>query len=148
MNLSLKFDNVMNYYPKNKRKYIHWKSLRNFIYHLDTFPNERQKNKIQNTLLEYLQLINERSVIEDSKDSLKYFKEYLQPIGQLYEDNLKFHIIAKTSTIVFWSSLALIVFYFLNVPYSLSIGLLSVDFLLFVRHYYYARQKRCYSVFY
>ena len=143
-----KFKEIIKSYPKNRLKYIHWKSVRNFIYHLNNFPDNPDKSKIEIRLLEYIEIVDKSSVINTSQDSLNLFNAYLQPTGKLYEHYLDFHVVAKTSTILFGSLIIVVALYFLNANYLFYIGLIFIDFTIIYRHYYFAKQMKSYSLMY
>lgn len=60
--ISEKFDSVINYYPGNKLKYIHYKTVQNFIFHLDNFSDNFQIDKISKLLMEYIDLKDQSAI--------------------------------------------------------------------------------------
>lgn len=88
--LKVKFDLVKENIVKN-RKYIHYKSLRNFYYHLYKSLDEKDQVKSIGRYKKIKILINYMDVLLINKDNInrgididskKYFDEYIYPVGK------------------------------------------------------------------
>jgi len=101
LTISDKFQSLVNRYPKNKLKYIHYRTVQNFIFHLDNVSDNFQRDKITKSLTEYIELIDQSSVISNAIDAKELFQQYLEPIGNIYQQQLNFHISIKPATLLF-----------------------------------------------
>jgi len=97
LSIKYKIENLKFKIPKEKKKYYHFRSIDNFIYHIN---NKKLSNKkfVINKLLEFIEFLE----INTIHDSLIIFNNFLKPVGDLYEKNLNFFIMARPWILNIW----------------------------------------------
>ena len=144
--LSNKFQQTKDSLPKDKHKYLHVKTVENFIYHLGDFSSDSQKEMAYNALTKYINFINETTIkITNAKESHKIFEKFLAPLVDSYVDSLGFRLAIKPWIWVLWTLIIFLVLYsFVNFLLLFS-GLFTIDLIILFRQIYYHRQKKLYS---
>ncbi|CAN5446312.1 hypothetical protein BH10BAC2_BH10BAC2_48850 [soil metagenome] len=67
-------------------KYIHYRSVWNFINELDNIQPESEKQHCQRELLKYLNVVEENiDELIDSSVTIALFNDYLYPLGIIYK---------------------------------------------------------------
>ena len=148
LTISEKFQLVITLYPKSKLKYIHYKTVRNFIFHFEDLNDGFQKNEIAKSLNEYMELLSQSAIIDNAIEAREIFQKYLQPIGIIFEEQLNFHITMRPTTLLFFTLPLFLFLYLLKVPTGYYIGLLVLTVYIIARHIYFDRKKRIYSIMY
>jgi len=77
------------------KKYIHYKSMRNFINHFDEINDERTKNRIMALMFEYFEEIKASDYDFDVYSSTDLAKKYLFDIAEVYREDSNFMRIIK-----------------------------------------------------
>ncbi len=72
------------------RKYIHYRSMRNFVLHLDEINAERDRAKILAILEEYVQCVQSNDYSFDRYSSADLATNYLFPLVEYYRDHSNF----------------------------------------------------------
>ena len=146
--ISEKFKSVVNYYPRNKLRYIHYKTVQNFIFHLDNFSDNFQKDKIAKSLIEYIDLIDQSAIVGNATEARELFQTYLEPIVNVYEKQLNFHLTIKPTTVLFFAIPLFLFSYMLKASIVYYFGLLALIIPLIARHFYYESKRLVYSIMY
>jgi hypothetical protein len=73
--------------PPRMRKYIHYRSMRNFMLHFNEIGSERDRAKILTILEEYVQCVQSNDYSFDRHSSPELATSYLFPLIDLYRDN-------------------------------------------------------------
>ena len=148
MTLSQKFESVIKMYPRNKLKYIHYKSVRNLLFQLDKFPDNHDKNKIIELLEEYINYIDEYPVITKSTDSLQLYTDYIQPVTELYRPYVNFHVTIKPLNLLIILIPVFLILFLFKIPISIYIYIIIFAALIIFRHFYYERKRVNSCIFY
>jgi hypothetical protein len=145
--LSKKFKSTINIYPRNKLKYIHYKTVEHFICHFDQLPFS-QKAKVSEVLTNYINLIDESSIINNGNEARELFQNYLERLTDIYHLYLNFHVTIKPLTVL-WFTLPLFLFlYLLKATGVYYFALAGIIIIVIIRHFYYERKKNSYSILY
>jgi hypothetical protein len=100
--LQNRFSEIKELYSSDKLKYIHIKSVDNFLFHADSLYMKHHKEEIYKTLNEYFDIIDSTQV-DNPSDSLQLFNKYIMPLSNLYSDVKGFQPIFHLRTIIIWT---------------------------------------------
>lgn len=82
-----------------EKKYIHFKSLKNFIQHYNL--SKKEKKKITELLEEYIIMIQSKNFSLTKDESNDAYKKYIRPLGfQYYRKHLKFSSVLSIDFII------------------------------------------------
>ncbi len=141
------FEQIKNSIPPSKLKYVHPKTVNNFIFHLDKFSYEAEKQKVYDRLTKYFDYLNNARV-EDAITSQSAFIEYIQPLTNIYSDYLDFHMAVKPWIMILFTFVIALCLYYFNASFWTYIASSSVLLLLVARHFYFQKKQRLYSIMY
>ena len=132
--------------PWNVR-YLHTKSVRNFISHFSEIKNEIDKEWIYMTLSDYLTFCDNVDEVVDRAHSSKIYDDYIDKIAQYYRSNFGFiMVVSNTLYTIIYLTVFLVVFFIVNKTVSIAVPL------LFLLHMYNIgrkkRKKEVYGLFY
>src|ERR1700759_526398 len=89
MDFLKKFNEINEHTSLEGKKYIHFKSLRNFIWYYSS--TKKEKNQITKLLEEYILLIENKNYIFSKEEAYNNYNNYIRPLGFLYyRKHLKF----------------------------------------------------------
>ncbi len=142
--LQSRFEQIKLSYTKDNYKYIHVKTVENFLYHANTFFTNHHKEQVFKTLSGYFNIID-REKIKSASQSRELFEKYLRPLSNLFHDLKGFHLVSQTWVIITWSLPLFGLLYFLNASIYFYIGLLVCVFYFLVRQLYFQRQRRTFG---
>lgn len=80
-----RYKKLINIIEPNKRKYIHYKSLGNFILALNEKMPEGDRLELYKKLTEYFDIIGEDFSEFDGQIGLELFEKHIVPIGKMLE---------------------------------------------------------------
>ena len=84
--LAMRYNNLLEQLNQKQRKYIHYRSVWNFINQLDDIQTESEKQHCQRELLKYLNIVEENiDDLIDSSVTIALFNDYLYPLGNIYK---------------------------------------------------------------
>jgi hypothetical protein len=136
MNLESKLKVALSF-SNGKLKYYHYRSVNNFIFHLNNIKNETDKEKIYLLINEYLDIIkNEPN--PDRNVAINFFENYVRPVGKYYEDDFNFVPMFSLWIASFWIITFLFIEYIFNLPF---VVMFMTGFLIFI-YYIYILVKR------
>lgn len=145
---SLDFSNQLENIDKNtsdeQKKSIHFKSLRNFIYHYSYF----KKNQItaSNLLLEYLSKIESNNFFFTEEQSKGAYDLYISPLGRIYSRQLnfssEFSIFFNIILLYFLPNLCLWMLFHSKILILSFIPLYLLYWIMYIRKY---NQKKIYG---
>lgn len=84
MLLKENFDKITKELSPKENKDIHYKSVFNFIQHLDEFSSQAEKSFIEIKLTEYLELVKSGKDEIDKDFSMLLFQSYILTLGEKY----------------------------------------------------------------
>ena len=142
--LQNRFNKIKEIYLPESLKYIHAKTVDNFLFHADSFFMRNNKEEIFKTLTEYFENIDTRR-IDNTADSLELFNKFIKPLATLYVDLKSFHLASRIWVILFLTILFIICLYFLHATIYFYIGILMIVFFLIGRQLNYKRQRKTYG---
>ena len=146
-NLQNEFNAIKKLYSNKNYKYIHAKTIDNFIFFADSFFLNKDKEEIYRTLSEYFSILNSTEV-DNVHDSLKLFKKYIAPLTSLYIDLKGFHLALKFWIISISTLSFFLILYLVKAPNYYYIGLGSIFIILVARQLYYGKKKMIYGFLY
>jgi hypothetical protein len=125
---------------QKQKKYIHYRSMRNFAFHYDELPGERNKEKVAALLAAYI-------------DEVEYdlARSYLSKISDYYYDFLRFKPLLKMKFVIFFGGISDVILYFIGflskIWYIPIITLVLLAYYLFIVIFK-EPEKRVYGLFY
>jgi len=123
-----KFNFIVNHMP-HKNKYYHLKSMYNFLQHFNEIPDRERKEKVFNSLNEYLNYITENDIVS-TKECRHVFFTFIEPVGLIYKKCCGFsYILRPQSLVVYLIALNLIFFLFKTNPYFYILNILGFAFI-------------------
>jgi len=142
--LQNRFKGIKDFYSKENYKYIHVKTVENFLADSENFFMNQHKQEIFKTLTEYFDIIDLKQ-IDNISESLELFNKYIGPLTNLFSDLRGFHMAARLWTMLLWTLPFVILLYLLNASIYFYIGLAVLTILLVARQVYFKRQKKTYG---
>ena len=134
--LQNRFKEIKDLYSTKNYKYIHVKTVDNFLAHSDKSFMKHHKQEIFKTLNEYFNTIDSKE-IDNITESLKLFNKYIGPLTILFSDLRGFHMAIRLWIILFWTLPFFIFLYFFNASIYFYIGLSALTFFLVARQFYF-----------
>jgi hypothetical protein len=121
MELEEKYNQLINSIDKNKKRYFHLRTVKNFILHFFEIKNDNVKSWIFKNLNEYL--LESKSCLEsiDGIRSRELYVKYLDKVADYYRENLQFtlYISFLTSTLIAIAVLLVVKVIFFSWLYSI-----------------------------
>jgi hypothetical protein len=149
--LKTKWENIWSKFSDSENmRYLHMKSVDNFIYHLNSLPKKKLiKANAYNSVSNYLNLIREIDVSEMNRQhSEELFNTYLAPVGWNCTNTIGFIIYPRLYVIMifyFVVLLALMLFEAGWIPHLIAF-LFFVS--MYIRREIKKKQKKVYGLFY
>lgn len=147
LTLSRRFDDIISNYPLKLHKYIHTRSVRNFLFQLDKLESEWTRQRIYHQLDNYFDLIAE-SFIEDNSESIMLYDKFILPIAKTFDQCIQLHLVIKIRFVVMFSLIPLILLYLFDSSLYLLFLLVAIDIASYVRQLFYENQRSSYGPFY
>jgi hypothetical protein len=97
------WDNLLT---RKQKKYIHYRSMRNFCYHLSRLPKNKVKQAVISLLTEYAKEVADNDFNFDADSGYDLAIKYLSKLSDYYHDNLDFKSKIKLSDVLIWGFLA------------------------------------------
>jgi cbb3-type cytochrome oxidase subunit 3 len=147
MDLLNEYNQIIQFIDNDKKRYIHYKSLHNFITQLNMGIPKNEVEEIELEVRSYLKIVKEEALNIDSQMGLEFFQVYVNPIGE----KLKHYGFSRVTPFrylilfaVMIDSLIFIAFF----PFFFPICLVCVIVYFFLIHNRKLRKKKCYGLFY
>ena len=144
----LSWDSMLS---QRMKKYIHYRSMRNFVFHYDEIDNEKVKNRISNLLTEYIAEVNQNDFDFEAESGYFLAKKYLSPLSDYYKEYLGFTGVMKIKNVFLWGiladSLLYLARYFYNFRYLPYVTISLFLYYLFVSFFKEPKGK-VYGMFY
>lgn len=141
--LQNRFVEIKESYSAENYKYIHVKTIDNFLFHADSFMNHH-KEEIHKTINEYLEIIGSTQ-INNIADSLQLFNKYIRPLTTLFTDLRGFHMASRLWIKLSWTLLIGILLYLLRASIYFYIVLIVLTIFILARQLYHSRQRKTYG---
>jgi len=88
----LSFDEMLS---ETMKKYIHYRSMRNFVLHFDEIRTEKARDRVTSLLGEYIREVREHDYDFSGDESLQLARKYLSPLTDYFKEDAKFMTILK-----------------------------------------------------
>ncbi len=83
--ITARYNSLIEVLNSKQKKYIHFKSLGNFIQHLPEIEPEEDRRSCEKKIVDYLQVV-EQSIDEvNSKFTTELYMNYIYPLGNAYK---------------------------------------------------------------
>ena len=136
---------------KDQKKYMHFYSFRNFVFHFNNLSDRTKENVLQ-LLNDYIFEVNEESCSFDKHGSYDIANRYLNKIADFY-NSMNFKLNLRFSFVIYWGLLIDIILYVANLlP---EVKNIPIPILTFVMMLYYGYlgifkkpKKLVYGLFY
>ena len=144
----LSFDTLLS---ERMKKYIHYRSMRNFCLHFDEIESNVTQEKIRMLLSEYIEEVKANDYDYDGEASLQLARKYLFKISDYYREYSSFVVLMRVKVIILFGLFGDTLLYFTNIPSRiLYIPVVTICLLLYFLFIYIfkASKGRVYGIFY
>jgi hypothetical protein len=136
---------------KKQKKYIHFRSMRNFAFYYDAIPNERTRGKILIVLSEYVQEVEDSGFDFNADNSYVLASKYLGKVSDYYKGHLGFFAHIGIGSVIIWGGIADSLLYIVGI--NSKLGYLPVSTILLTFYYLFvaifkAPKKKVWGIFY
>ena len=142
-----RFQKTKASFSADRHKYIHTKTVNNFINHIDNFTYDAQKENAYKSLMVYIDHVDNLTIL-DAKTAKEIFAKYLDPLVTLYSDHNDFHLAIKPFWIILATGLGLLALFLINAPMYYFFVFISIIFLIEARQIYFQKQNKLYCILY
>jgi len=142
--LRKRFNEIKEFYSTENYKYIHAKTIDNFLSNADNFFMKRDQQEVYDILSEYLDRINSYQV-DNITESLQLFNQYIRPLTPFFKQLKGFHMAFRFWIVILWTLCLFGLVYLLKVSFYFYI-VLGVLFIFFIaRQLYFDKKKKTYG---
>ena len=144
----MSLDTLLSEKMKNN---IHYRSMRNFVYHFDEIPDNLAKEKIRKLFSEYIEEIREKDYFFEGKESTKLARKYLFVISSFYREYSNFAVIRKLEIVLCYGILVDSLLFLTKISSRIKYIPIATIFLLiyyFIIKIFKAPKGRVYGIFY
>lgn len=116
-------------FTNKQKRYIHFYSLRNFVFHFKNLPHGKLQETVLRQLNEYVREIEEHNLFLTSRESYALATRHMNQLSDIYSSHLNFKSIMEFKFVILFSIIGdgilylllknMIVFYFPVVSVSL-----------------------------
>jgi hypothetical protein len=85
MDLSTRLEEINNIKSVGQKRRLHFRSLRNFIEHLNDLQDTREE--VQGSITKYIEIVGTHNYKLTFDQSVKYYYEFIEPVGKVYGKN-------------------------------------------------------------
>ena len=139
--LQTRFNKIKSLYAGRTQKYIHVKTVDNFLSHSDNFFMKEHRQQIFKLLTDYFDVIESKQ-INNITESLELFNRYIKPLANLFSELRGFHMAVRLWIILLWLLPIFILLYFLNASIYFYIPVVALVILFLARQVYFTRQNK------
>jgi hypothetical protein len=87
------FDSLLS---ERMKKYIHYRSIRNFVRHFDEIKAEKARARVCKILSDYIEEVRENDFDFSGKgEGLQLARRYLSPLADYYKEDSNFMVVLK-----------------------------------------------------
>ena len=147
MKLIERYETLIKGFSPKEKKYIHYRSLKNFINHLEEIKPYEDYEKCRIILDDYLEFIEHKEDEINTKDATILFADFIYPLGELYKKN-GFKEITPIKNLLFFSIHfdLLVLFILLRFFFPISTAFVLLNY--FIRQRKYAHFTKVFGIFY
>jgi len=87
------------------KKYIHYRSMRNFVLHYDEIQSQNVQDKISLLLSDYIKEVEGSDYDFDAESSYYLARKYLSKLSEYYKEYSNFIGVLKIKTVFLWGIL-------------------------------------------
>ena len=91
------------YLTNKQKRYIHFNSLANFVFHFENLPTEKLKEIVLIYLTEYVQEIQQHNASFTSRESYELVTRHLNRLSDVYSSRLGFKSILTLKFVILFS---------------------------------------------
>jgi hypothetical protein len=142
--LRKRFNKIKEFYSTENYKYIHAKTIDNFLSNADNFFMKRDQQEVYDTLNEYLDRINS-SQVDNITESLQLFNQYIRPLTPFFKQLKGFHMAFRFWIVILWTLCLFGLLYLLRVHFYFYIVLTALIIFFVARQLYYDKKKKTYG---
>ena len=133
------------------RKYLHYRSMRNFVMHFHEIKSERERAKILTILEEYVECVKVGDYSFEGVESAELAKSFVFPLSEYYKTDSKFMRVVKLENVFLFGPLVDGLLYLVGILAKLDYVPIATCF--FMAYHIYLRifkipQGRVYGMFY
>jgi hypothetical protein len=139
--LQNRFNEIKDFYSSENYKYIHARTVENFLAHADNFSIKRHRQKIYNTLWKYFDIISSTQ-IDNVAESQKLFDAFIRPLTIIFSESIGFHTAVRLWIMIVWAVPVFALLYLIKAPVYFYTGLAVFIILLLIRQLYFNAQKK------
>ncbi len=147
MDLLNEYNQIMHLVDNDKKRYVHYKSLQNFITQLGKDMPENEFEEIESRVRSYLEIVKEEASNVDSQMGLDFFQVYVNPIGEKLRQ-YGFSRITPIRYLVLFAVMIDTLIFIAFFPFFIPITLISITAYYFLIHKRKCHKKRVYGLFY
>jgi len=133
------------------KKYIHYRSMRNFVLHFDEIKSDVVRNQISVLLSNYVEEIQANDYDFEGEASLQLAKDYLFKIADYYKEYSHFMVLMRVKVVLLFGIMGDTLLYFTNIPSRIMhipiVTICLLVYFLFVKIFK-ASKGRAYGIFY
>ncbi len=133
------------------KKYIHYRSMRNFVLHYDEIESPLARENINVLLSEYIEEIKANDYDFESEASFQLARKYLFKLSSYYKEYSNFTVLIRMQVILLYGILGDSLLYFTKIPSRIwHIPIITICLLLYYLFVfiYKAPKGRVYGIFY
>jgi len=134
------------------KKYIHYRSIRNFVLHFDEIKSEKARERICSLLTDYIEEVREKDYDLSGKgESLALARKYLSTIGEYYREYSNFMSVLEIKFVLIGGILGDAILFFTGL--SSEIFHLPIVTIVLLLYYFFIMifkepKGRVYGIFY
>ena len=143
--LQNRFKNIKELYSRANYKYIHSKTVDNFLYNADDSFMQTDKKEIYNRIVEYIEVINSSNQIDNAVQSVELYNEYIRPLTPFFTQLKGFHMAFRLWVVTLWTFCIFALLYLLSAPVYFY-AIVVASFIFFIsRQLFYDRKRKTYG---
>ncbi|HEV2483298.1 MAG TPA: hypothetical protein VGS79_26715 [Puia sp.] len=126
----LSFDDLTS---ERMKKYIHYRSIRNFVCHFDDIKSEMARARVCKMLSDYIEEVRAKDFdFAGKEESLQLARKYLSPLADYYKEDANFMVVIKIKFVFIIGIIGDGILYFSGLSSAiLHIPIVTIAFLLY-----------------
>jgi hypothetical protein len=136
---------------KRMKKYIHYRSMRNFILHFNDVTNSKAQEKILTLLSEYVEEVKANDYDFEAESSYHLARKYLGNLSDYFREYSNFMRVLRIQNVFLWGilgdSLLYLAGFLSKIWYMPVVTIFLFSYYLFISIFK-APQRRVYGIFY
>jgi hypothetical protein len=136
---------------QKQKRYIHFYSMRNFVFHFNSLPNEAVKEKVATIIEEYVQEVEYNNCDYGGIDSFELTRKYMNKISSYYTMYLGFKSILVFRFVAIFGILGdTILYLFLNNSLKFFFPAISLCLLAHYTYvkFFFEKKKKVFGIYY